>query len=573
MKYIDIIRRNRELATQLTSSPYRIAVISNITIAQIADVMELSLREEGINAQIVLGDYDSIVQDSVKFASLDSVIIFWEAGNFVNGLHNRADSLSSIDYDGLASRIESEIALVLGSLRDTPLVLINKFSSYLFDSDPLKISALSHLCHRLNGVVEEVKSENHIVVDVDHIISCLGHAKTLDYRQYQQSKSLYKLDFYRLYSSAVKPAFLSASGRAKKILVLDCDNTLWGGVIGEDGVEGIVMSDTDPRGIAFNEVQILIKGLRKEGVLLALCSKNNAQDVDNVLENHSSMILKDDDLVAKKVNWNDKASNMREISVGLNIGLDSFVFIDDSPFEIGFVREDLPEVLCFQVPDNLSEYPALIRKIKTLFFNLSKTEEDAKKTKLYQQEVKRKAASQSFTTVEDYLSSLGLCLDVKRGADIPVARVAQLTQKTNQFNLTTKRYTEAEIRIMMDNSFFEISSFELSDRYGQYGTTGVAIISLDDARSSATIDTFLMSCRVIGRNVENQFFAEVVNNLINRRVVKLEGKYIPTLKNEQVSFFYENLGFSVTSDTGGLKSYSLSLQSFKPKEIPYISSS
>jgi len=571
MKYMDIIKRNRELGVQLTSAPYKIGVISNITVSHIMDILELSLREEGLNAQVVLGDYDSIVQDSVKFASFDAVIIFWESGNFVNGIHNRADSLSLAAYNELALRLEVEIALVLNNLKSTPLVLINKFSSKLFDSDPLRHSALFNLCHRLNSVVEQLKFKNNIVIDIDQILGILGHAKSVDYRQYQQSKSLYKLDFFKLYSSAIKPAFLSICGRAKKILVLDCDNTLWGGVIGEDGLKGIVIADTDYKGKVFNEIQNIIKGLHNEGVLLALCSKNNAQDVDNVFKSHPEMILKKDDLISKKINWNDKASNIKEISLELNIGLDSFVFIDDSPFEIGLIREALPEVSCFQVPENLSEYPALVRKIKPLFFNLSVSEEDTKKTKLYQQDQDRKVASKSFISVEEYLSSLDLKIHVESGWDIPIPRVAQLTQKTNQFNLTTKRYTEVEIEVMQASGSFEIYSFELGDRYGNYGTTGVAIIRLDKLSGSAIIDTFLMSCRVIGRNVEFQFFNKIIKMLKEIKINTLEASYIQTHKNNQVCDFYENLGFEFTSGGKEIKNYNLRLHGFEPKKIQYIS--
>ncbi|MDA9242714.1 HAD-IIIC family phosphatase [Amylibacter sp.] len=573
MKYIDIIKRNRTLSVQMKGRRYRVGIIANVTVAHIKDILELELREEGINAEVIIGDYDSIAQDSFKFAKFDAVIIFWEAVNFVNGIHNKAEILTPVEYEALAVKLESEISFVLKNLKNTPLVLINKFSAYGFDMNSLEVSVLSELCSRLNSLVQAQKFENHIIVNTDQILMQIGRSLSIDDRQFQYTKSLYRFDFFKAYSIKIKPAFLSLLGRAKKILVLDCDNTLWGGVVGEDGSEGILMSGSDPKSMAFSEVQSLIKGFHKEGVLLALCSKNNSTDVEDIFRHHQDMVLKDDDLVAKKINWNNKVSNLVDLSRELNIGLDSFVFIDDSSFEIELVKQALPEVVCFQVPKELSEYPGMIREIKPMFFNLSKTEEDSKRTLLYLQENNRKIKSREFRTMTDYLVSLGLELAIKTNSEVPTARVAQLTQKTNQFNLTTKRYAEPDIRAMIEDRNFDVYSFELKDRFGEYGTTGVAIIKLDntDEFITAILDSFLISCRVIGRDVEYQFFSEIVKNLKASKVRRLFSKYSRTLKNDQVSDFYDVLSFDVTSTDEKETSYCLNLDGFITKDIPHIS--
>lgn len=573
MKYIDIIKRNRALSVQLKGRCYRIGVVANITVSHIKDVLELELREGGINAEVTIGDYDSIAQDSVKFASFDAVIIFWEAVNFLSGIHSKAENLTTVEQEALAVKLESEISFVLQNLKKTPLVLINKFSAYAFEINSLKVSVLSDLCSRLNSVVQAEKFESHIVVNTDQILVQIGRSLSIDDRQFQYAKSLYQLEFFKAYSNQIKPAFMSLLGCAKKILVLDCDNTLWGGVVGEDGREGILMSDSDPKGVAFSEVQALIKGFHKDGVLLALCSKNNSADVEDVFSHHPDMVLKNSDLVAKRVNWSDKASNLESLSRELNIGLDSFVFIDDSSFEIELVRQALPEVECFQVPLNLSEYPSLIREIEPLFFNLSKTEEDSKKTLLYQQENNRKIKSREYTSMTDYLASLELNLVIKANSEVPIARVAQLTQKTNQFNLTTLRYAEADIRAMVEDESIDVYCFELRDRFGEYGTTGVAIIRMDNMGEfvSATLDTFLMSCRVIGREVEYQFFSEIVKKLKASKVTKLFANYSRTLKNDQVRNFYDVLTFDAISADERDASYCLNLDGFIAKDIPHIS--
>ena len=350
-------------------------------------------------------------------------------------------------------------------------------------------------------------ASNQIIVHLDNVLAKVGHDASVDFRQFQSSKALYTIGFFKSYAEAVMPAFMAATGRVKKLLVLDCDNTLWGGIIGEDGYNGFELSDLTMRGMAFREVQTILKGFLRDGLLLALCSKNNLTDIDQVLNDHPEMILRNDDLVAKKINWHDKVANLRELASELNLGLDSFVFVDDSSFEVGYVQKELPEVMCIQVPLNISEYSSVIRKLRREFFSLARTSEDDNKTKMYQQEHLRKQQSSQFNSIDEYLTSLGLKIKVFWDSLIPVSRAAQLTQKTNQFNLTTKRYTEADIHCMLSDSSYWIATFSVEDRYGDYGVTGMTIIQRDKVvPNQCVIDSLLMSCRVIGRNIELRVF-------------------------------------------------------------------
>lgn len=286
-------------------------------------------------------------------------------------------------------------------------------------------------------------------------------------------------------------------------MVLDCDNTLWGGIIGEDGYNGIELSDSTMRGKAFREVQTIVKGLLRDGVLLALCSKNNSSDVDQVLNDHPYMILRNGDLVAQKINLQDKVTNLKELASELNLCLDSFVFVDDSSFEVGLIQKELPQVMCIQVPQKFSEYSSVIRKLRREFFSLARTAEDERKTIMYQQEHLRKEQSSEINSIDEYLTSLGLKIEVTWDPHITVSGAAQLTQKTNQFNLTTKRYTEADIHRMLSDSSYRIAPFSVEDRYGDYGVTGMTIIQRDKVvPNQCVIDSLLMSCRVIGRNIE-----------------------------------------------------------------------
>jgi len=571
MKFTEILKRNRELSLKPAGNEYAIGLISNITISQLKEVLELTLREGGINADVVVGDYDAIVQDSSRFSESHAVLVFWEAVNLVEDLHGKAYLMPSEDLDALAERVVSEMDFVLRNLKSTPLVLINRFSSALFYADPLREGPLSNLCKRLNEALESKVASNQIIVDLDAVLAKVSLGASVDFRQFQSSKALYSFEFFKAYAEAVKPAFMAVTGRAKKVLALDCDNTLWGGIVGEDTYSDIQMSDATLKGNVFREVQTILRGLRKEGVLLALCSKNNPSDVDKVLSEHPDMVLKEDDLVAKRVNWQDKATNLRELATELNLGLDSFVFLDDSAFEVGLIQKELPQVKCVQVPQNLSEYPALMRELRREFLTLSKTAEDQRKTEMYRQDQRRKDQASQFKSIDEYLASLGLKLTIFWGTQIPVSRAAQMTQKTNQFNLTTRRYTEADIQRMLIDPAYTLGVFSVADRYGDYGVTGMIIIRQDkDSPGSAVIDSFLMSCRVIGRNVEYAFFDEVVHTLRAGGINNLRGEYLATDKNNQVERFYDKFGFELTFDTDKGREYKICLQNYKPQYIQYI---
>jgi FkbH-like protein len=571
MKYLDVIKKNRELGAALQAEKYNISILSNITMNQSKDVIELALREHSINADIEIGDYDAILQNSNQVNNAKAVIVFWEACNFVAGLQSKINIMSEEDIEELAKRVEAEINLLFRNLLNVPLVIINRFSSTLFDSTPLVASTLGRLCKRLNSVLENKAAHNQILVDLDAVIAQVSLSRAVDLRQFQSSKSLYTIEFFQAYAKSIEPAFLAAVGFSKKIIVLDCDNTLWAGILGEDGEAGIEMSDATLRGIAFQEVQTILRGLQKSGVLLALCSKNNLADVEKVFANHPDMILREDHLVCKKVNWLDKASNLREISLELSLGLESFIFLDDSDFELGLIQRELPQVLCIQVPKNLSEYPKLIRELTKKVFRLSKTVEDDRKTEMYHQENQRKKHAVEFESTEQYLASLSLKLSILWDKKIPVARVAQLSQKTNQLNLTTRRYTEADIQKMLGDPTCTLAAFSASDRYGDYGVTGVAIIRLNsEPNNSAEIDTLLMSCRVIARNLEYAFFDEIVRVMRKNSIHKLYGVYIATSKNMLVENLYDKLGMQLIESSGTTRNYLLDLQEFQPRNIDYI---
>jgi len=572
MKWGQIIKRNKELGLIMSGRVKKVALLSNTTVFQLKDILELTLRESGVAVEVDLGDYDSIVQDSQRFSDYDVVVIFWELSNLLEGFNFRFNLLSHEQLQAITAKVKAEMQLCLENLKKTPIVLFNRFTSLPYDQEVLKNSDFKAVEDQLNSALTSIVGKNQLIVDIERLIAFSGLEQAVDHRQFQISKSLYTKEFYINYAEQIKPAFLAMSGIIKKVLVLDCDNTLWGGVLGEDGEDGIKMNDLTVQGKLFHEVQSLIKGFERKGILLALCSKNNADDVDMVLKNHPDMVLQDTDFVGKKVNWLDKATNIKNLALELNLGLESFVFVDDSEFEIGLIRQELPQVQAVLVPPEISDYPAVIRNLERLFFNLSVTNEDSNKTAMYQEESRRVEASQNFRSIDEYLASLGLTLRVYFDKDVSIARASQMTQKTNQFNLRTMRYSESEISEFVSNKNYLVASFSLEDKFGDYGITGLAVVKIEG--NIGFFDTFLMSCRVIGRNVEFVFIKHIVDKVkqIHTKLDQLHAEWISTPKNSQVSDFYDGLGFLCSEKTTTSKIYQVSIDKYVVRDIEYIKS-
>ena len=340
--------------------------------------------------------------------------------------------------------------------------------------------------------------------------------------------------------------------KRKKCLVLDLDNTLWGGVLGEDGIDGILV-DGDYPGKAYHYWQEGIKEIERKGVILAICSKNNQTDVEDLFAARE-MPLSLKDFACTRVNWNDKATNIREIAQELNIGLDSMVFVDDNPTERELIRQQLPMVSVPEWPSQPYELPMFYAQLVNDYFSVyTLTAEDKKKTEQYRQNANRAQAQAQFTDMEDFLRSLELKLTIAPATDVTIPRIAQMTQKTNQFNLTTKRYTEDDIRSLLAKGA-QIWTLAVEDRFGDNGITGLMILI---PNNGWIIDTLLMSCRVLGKGIEKAFFKSV----ISRCQGALAAQYIPTAKNGQVADFYDRMGLKLEKmNDDGVKEYSAQIE-------------
>ncbi len=569
LKYSEILKQNTVLGLELKSKPsYKISILSNITLHQSKEIIEYSLRFEGLNAQVTLGDYDNIVQDSKKFNESNLVIVHWETANLIEDLHSQVDRLDESKIKEIFNKTVSEIELSLKYLESTPLIIVNQFSSLAFNHSNGEVNRLDQLANSLNEFLEYNRTPNVLLLSIDNILIQIGIEKSLYFRYYRSSKALYSINFFKAYSQRIKPFILALNGRSKKALIFDCDNTLWKGILGEDGFDGIDMSPYSDQGSIFSQVQKIALELQEQGVLIGLCSKNNFEDVDQVLKSHPDMQLKDKHIAINKCNWAEKTKNLIEIGQILNIGLDSLVFVDDSVFEVNLVREKLPEVTVLQVPNNLQNYIALLNDYKGLFHKVSQTQEDTYRTIFYKQQTVRQSSKQNFDTVDEYLASLELKIRFVIDDVDNIARLSQLCQKTNQFNLTTKRHTEDDIKGFIEQDCSKVISLTVSDKFGNNGITALCIFHISGER--AEIDSLLMSCRIIGRNIEYALIDNTIDFLKKNQVSHVSAKYVATQKNSQVKEFYENCSFNLTFESETEKNYILKINQYEEKHIHYI---
>jgi FkbH-like protein len=349
----------------------------------------------------------------------------------------------------------------------------------------------------------------------------------------------------------------SIDNKRKKCLVLDLDNTLWGGILGEDGIENLKIGDAYP-GLAYLHFQEAILEAANAGIILAICSKNNEEDALEVFEKHPFQLIKLNNISAYRINWQDKATNIQELADELNIGLDSIVFIDDNPAERERVKQMHPEVIVPDFPPSPFLMVSYFKKIYEDHFQAYKlTNEDLSKTSQYIANSERNIFKKSFTTVEEYLKSLEMELTIYEASIFTIPRIAQMTQKTNQFNLTTFRYTDDDIKNKIKKGEL-IHCLSVKDKFGDNGIAVLSIIQIEN--NIATIDSLLLSCRILGRNIEGVYLNYIINLLFDKNITEVRSCYLPSNKNKQTKDFYEKMNFNlVETKSDGSKYYSLQL--------------
>ena len=387
--------------------------------------------------------------------------------------------------------------------------------------------------------------KNVYLIDLDALQAVCGREKFSDPKLYYIAKMPISVDVLPEVAGKVIDQIQALRGIAKKCVVLDLDNTLWGGVIGDDGLSGIQIGELGT-GHAFSDFQAWLKELKNRGMLLAVCSKNNEPAAREPFEKHPEMVLRLEDISMFVANWEDKASNIRTIQKTLNIGMDSLVFLDDNPFERNLVRSMIPEITVPELPEDPALYLQYLRRLG-LFETASYSAEDAGRTQQYRQQAERAVFEASFQSYEAYLEGLGMVAVAAPFDMFHYPRIAQLTQRSNQFNLRTVRYTEAEIEAISRDDSHICLYFTLKDKFGDHGLISVVILDKQDD-NRLFVSEWLMSCRVLKRGMEEFIVNKILQTAAEGGFTKVIGEYIPTPKNAMVKDLYEKMGFTRIGD-------------------------
>lgn len=525
----------------------RLALLSNVTVDLLADIIRK-------NDDVYLSTgFDTWQQDMINFSSglyaykpeAVVVLIHGEAINWNDGIDIINDWCSAFKT---FTKSMPGVPLFVSSID-----VIEHCRYCAEDSNKEKIeSYLAEKVREMHSVGESI-----YILPVRDVIADMGRRNFYSPKMWYIGSMPYSMRGLTALSALIEKYAHIINGRRKKCLAVDLDNTLWGGVIGEDGVDGIELSN-HKEGERYYDTQVLLKKMKEQGVMLAILSKNNKEDVEPVFSN-PFMILKHDDFVAEKINWDSKSSNIRKMAEELNIGLDSFVFLDDNPAEREQMKSECPEVTVVDFPKDSSLLPQIVENVyEDYFLTLEVTGEDSLKTAMYQAEKQRRTEMNSSSSLSDYLRRLEMRMDIHRMKAEEEKRVVQLINKTNQFNVTTKRYSDEDVlRLEKDG---DIITVHVADKYGDQGL--VSVIILTYRGNSAYIDTFLMSCRVMGRNVENEITASLKNLLERKGIENVRATYIRTSKNAPVCDLFDRLGFklfSVSSTVNEVKEYEASV--------------
>jgi FkbH-like protein len=537
--------------------PHRFAIQRSFTLEPVGPLVRAAAFIAGIDLTLNLGDFNAYAQEFLDDRSSlysfkpDTVVLAVQTRDIAPELWSGYADLSpdavlssiarvSDSFQSWISafRRHSSANLIVHTLGPPPIPSFGVLDTQL---DASQLDAIRQINDGMRACCR--KHRGVFLLDYGSLIVRHGYANWHDEKKWLTARmpigAGHLIDLAREWLRFLVPL----AGRSAKAIVVDLDNTLWGGVVGEEGMHGIQLGPEYP-GSAYQAVQRALLDLHRKGILLAVCSKNNPDDAMETLRDHPGMLLKPENFAAMRINWNDKAQNLREIASELNIGTDALAFLDDNPVERAQVRAALPEMTVIELPGDPSRYADAVRD-SPFFERVTLSQEDVQRTALYAAERERAHAEQSFTSKQEFFRSLEQEAEIAPVERASLTRVAQLTQKTNQFNLTTRRYSEQQIAEIAARPHWQVFSLRVRDRYGEHGLVGVAITF--DEGDDCEIDTFLLSCRVIGRNLETAFLSYLAEAARGRGLKSLRGWFLPTKKNAPAEEFYSQHGFLSTS--------------------------
>jgi len=547
-----VVSSFEKMRDKLELRPYRCAILRSFTVEPVVPILKACAFVAGIDLTVHVGQFNGYAQElldeggALYAARPDAVILAVQTRDIAPELAQgaAADVAGRVteDFAGWIQsfRARTNANLIVHSLEAPILPSEGIYNSQLPDSQVEAIQRVNRNLRQLAGQHRGV-----YILDYDGLVARHGREHWCDERKWLTVRLPIAAANLAAMAREWTRYLAPLAGRVAKAVAVDLDNTLWGGVIGEDGMSAIQLGPEYP-GAAYQALQRALVDLTRRGILLAVCSKNNPQDAMEVLAGHPGMLLRPEHFAAVRINWNEKSANLREIAAELNIGLNSIAFLDDNPVERQQVRDEAPEAMVLELPDDPMAYGRAVRDYPA-FERLALAEEDRQRTGYYAAERERAALEQSAGTREDFYRSLEQEAEVSPVDRFTLARAAQLTQKTNQFNLTTKRYTEQQIDDLTKRPGWRVVALRLRDRYADNGVVGVAITH--DEAGVCQIDAFLLSCRVIGRTVETALLACLAEAARERGARRLRGWFLPTKNNAPAKDFYRAHGFALVPQT------------------------
>lgn len=559
-------------------SPFKLAIVSNATFDFVSDCLPAAAARHGVNLQLFPTDFGQVEQEildpssSLRQGEPEAVLLALDhrwygldrpmlAGDPEARVREALERVRRL----ISNCVSFGAIPIVPNLATPPLQLFGSF-------DRRVAGTIRSMIDRVNeGLLSILDEEPAVLFDVGAIAESVGTTRWFDVVYYNLYKLPFTPDGVALYCDMLGRLLGALRGKARKCLVLDLDNTCWGGAIGDDGLEGIQLGAGSPQGESFQSVQQMAMDLKARGVILAVSSKNHDETARQPFREHPDMVLKEDDIAVFQANWEDKPSNIEAIAKILSIGLDALVFLDDNASEREQVRRAIPEVATPELPADPAFYPLML--VSAGYFEaIGFSEEDRQRAASYRANAQRAEVLGRARDLGDYLSSLEMRISHGQFNPMNRARVAQLINKSNQFNLTTRRYTESQVaQLETDESSFTLQT-RLADKFGDFGLIGVVIsreFHLND-RCGWDIDTWLMSCRVLGRQVERAMLGEVVAAARARGVELITARYIPTAKNDMVRDHYDKLGFTRESESSdGHRRYVLDVATYEASPLPF----
>ena len=567
------------VATYFASNPtagplarVRLGVVGAGTLALIEPAIAASALRHRVLASVIGGDYGSAVRDAidpasaVRTAGLDLALIVLDhrllgldrpqlTPGAATAVVDAAVATASAMVDGLAASAPGGVLMTTIVAPVEPL-----FGSF----DIVEAGTVASQVAAFNAQLAEWAAARRIVlVDMARVAGWVGTDRWHDAGHWHAEKLPFAPDLIPLFADVVARTIAAVRGTTRKCLVLDLDNTLWGGVIGDDGVDGIALGQGSAAGEAFLAVQQTALALRERGIILAVCSKNDDAVARQPFRDHPDMVLEEAHIAAFVANWGDKATNLRAIAAALNIGLDALVFMDDNPVERAQVRRELPMVAVPELPTDPALYPRALLAAG-YFEAVAFAPEDRDRADQYRANAER-AAFAGTSDMAGYLASLDMVADFRPFDAVNRTRIAQLINKSNQFNLTTRRYTEAQVAALEADPAKLTVQARLTDRFGDNGMISVVIVD----RATWEIDTWLMSCRVLGRRLEEAVLDQIVVAARAAGETALVGRFIPSAKNHMVARHYAKLGFAhVDGEDGSETIWRLDLGAYATPDLP-----